>query len=159
LVDHPDNEASMTIFVSRIPSLPMAQTVQIRTHSFVADTAIDGGGSDAGPSPHDLYDAALASCKALTVTWYANKKGLPLTDVRVECERDATEDHAPALGRRPVGCATRGVVCGGSEMPDPQADEQRDDGHYDHAGRPLRPPYASVFILHWQRRSSDLRFA
>lgn len=83
----------MTIFVSRIPSLPMAQTVQIRTHSFVADTAIDGGGSDAGPSPHDLYDAALASCKALTVTWYANKKGLPLTDVRVECERDATEER------------------------------------------------------------------
>ena len=83
----------MTIVVNRIPSLPMAQTVQIRTHSFVADTAIDGGGSDAGPSPHDLYDAALASCKALTVTWYANKKGLPLTDVRVECERDATEER------------------------------------------------------------------
>lgn len=83
----------MTIVVTRIPSLPMAQAVQIRTHSFVADTAIDGGGSDAGPSPHDLYDAALASCKALTVTWYANKKGLPLTDVRVECERDATEER------------------------------------------------------------------
>lgn len=83
----------MTIVVTRIPSLPMAQAVQIRTHSIVADTAIDGGGSDAGPSPHDLYDAALASCKALTVTWYANKKGLPLTDVRVECERDATEER------------------------------------------------------------------
>jgi len=83
----------MTIVVTRIPSLPMAQTVQIRTHSFVADTAIDGGGSDAGASPHDLYDAALASCKALTVTWYANKKGLPLTDVRVECERDAAEER------------------------------------------------------------------
>lgn len=83
----------MTIVVTRIPSLPMAQTVNIRTHSLTADTAIDGGGSDAGPSPHDLYDAALASCKALTVTWYANHKGLPLTDVRVECERDATEER------------------------------------------------------------------
>lgn len=83
----------MTIVVSRIPSLPMALTVHIRTHSVVADTAVDGGGSDAGPSPHDLYDAALASCKALTVTWYANHKGLPLTDVRVECERDATEER------------------------------------------------------------------
>ncbi len=83
----------MTIIVTRNLSLPMAQTVQIRTHSFTADTAVDGGGSDAGPSPHDLYDAALASCKALTLTWYANHKGLPLTDVRVECERDASEER------------------------------------------------------------------
>ena len=83
----------MTIIVTRLSTLPMAQTVQIRTHSFVADTAVDGGGSDAGPSPHDLYDAALASCKALTVTWYANHKGLPLTDVRVEVERDASEER------------------------------------------------------------------
>lgn len=83
----------MTIIVSRLPALPMAQTVQIRTHSFIADTAVDGGGLDAGPSPHDLYDAALASCKALTVTWYAKHKGLPLTDVRVEVERDASDER------------------------------------------------------------------
>jgi putative redox protein len=83
----------MTIIVTRNRTFPMAQNVQIRTHSLIADTAVDGGGSDAGPSPHDLYDAALASCKALTVTWYANHKGLPLTDVRVECERDASEER------------------------------------------------------------------
>ena len=83
----------MTIIVQRNLSLPMAQTVHIRTHILTADTAVDGGGSDAGPSPHDLYDAALASCKALTLTWYANHKGLPLTDVRVECERDASEER------------------------------------------------------------------
>ena len=83
----------MTIIVQRNTLLPMAQTVQIRTHSFTADNAVDGGGSDAGPSPHDLYDAALASCKALTLTWYASRKGLPLTSVRVECERDASEER------------------------------------------------------------------
>lgn len=83
----------MTIIVDRNTSLPMAQTVQIREHSFTADVGIDGGGSDAGPSPHDLYDAALASCKALTVTWYANHKGLPLQNVHVEVERDASEER------------------------------------------------------------------
>lgn len=83
----------MTIIVTRNLSLPMAQNVQVGSHNFPADVAVDGGGSDAGPSPHDLYDAALASCKALTVTWYANHKGLPLTDVRVEVERDATEER------------------------------------------------------------------
>jgi putative redox protein len=83
----------MTITVTRDLSLPMAQTVRIRTHQFTADNSMEGGGSDAGPSPHDLYDAALASCKALTVTWYANRKGLPLDDVRVEVERDASEER------------------------------------------------------------------
>jgi putative redox protein len=83
----------MTITVTRNLSLPMGQTVHIRNHAFTADNSVEGGGSDAGPSPHDLYDAALASCKALTVTWYANRKGLPLTDVRVEVERDASEER------------------------------------------------------------------
>lgn len=83
----------MTIIVTRNAAFPMAQNVQIGPHGFIADTAVDGGGSAAGPSPHDLYDAALASCKALTVTWYANHKGLPLTDVRVEVERDASEER------------------------------------------------------------------
>jgi putative redox protein len=80
----------MTITVTRDLSLPMAQHVAIRTHRFIADNGVDGGGSDAGPSPHDLYDAALASCKALTLTWYAARKGLPLTDVRVDITRDGS---------------------------------------------------------------------
>jgi putative redox protein len=83
----------MTITVTRDLSLPMAQTVRINNTSFTADNSVEGGGSDAGPSPHDLYDAALASCKALTVTWYANRKGLPLDDVRVEVERDGSEER------------------------------------------------------------------
>ncbi|MDQ2819675.1 MAG: OsmC family protein [Pseudomonadota bacterium] len=83
----------MTIIVTRNLALPMAQNVQVRSHQFSADVAVEGGGSDAGPSPHDLYDAALASCKALTVTWYASRKGLPLTDVRVDIDRDATQER------------------------------------------------------------------
>jgi putative redox protein len=83
----------MTITVTRDLSVPMAQNVAIRTHRFIADNGVDGGGSDAGPSPHDLYDAALASCKALTLTWYAARKGLPLTDVRVDITRDGSEER------------------------------------------------------------------
>jgi putative redox protein len=48
------------------------------------------GGEDAGPSPHDLYDASLGACKALTVLWYAKRKGIPVEDVEVEIERDST---------------------------------------------------------------------
>ena len=51
------------------------------------------GGDDAGPSPHDLYDAALGACKALTVMWYARKKGIPVDDIHTRIERDDSEER------------------------------------------------------------------
>jgi putative redox protein len=45
------------------------------------------------PSPHDLYDAALASCKALTVLWYAKRKGIALHDIEVVTERDDSQER------------------------------------------------------------------
>ncbi len=83
----------MTISVIRDPSLPMRHIVHVRHHLISADTAVDGGGSDAGPSPHDLYDAALASCKALTVLWYAKRKAIPVEHVEVRTERDAGDER------------------------------------------------------------------
>jgi putative redox protein len=83
----------MSITVTRDLSQPMRHVVQIRAHQFAIDGSIDEGGNDSGPGPHDLYDAALASCKALTVVWYARRKGIALQDVRVEVERDATEER------------------------------------------------------------------
>ena len=67
---------------------PMAQTLRIRDHELLADGSAAEGGTDAGPSPHDLYDAALGACKALTVLWYARKKGIPVADIHTVIERD-----------------------------------------------------------------------
>lgn len=46
------------------------------------------------PSPHDLYDSALGACKALTVLWYAKKKGIPVEGIEVAIERDASQERA-----------------------------------------------------------------
>ena len=83
----------MSIHVQRDKSGPMRQTVSIRQHTLTADQPVAGGGEDAGPDPHELYDSALAACKALTVLWYAQRKGLPLEDVRVELERDGSQER------------------------------------------------------------------
>jgi putative redox protein len=83
----------MTIFVQRDQSLPMRHIAHVRNHIVSVDTAVEEGGSDAGPSPHDLYDAALASCKALTVLWYANRKGIPVEDIQSSVERDASAER------------------------------------------------------------------
>ncbi|MES3025454.1 MAG: OsmC family protein [Pseudomonadota bacterium] len=83
----------MPITVTRDLSQAMRHVVQIRGHQFPIDGSADEGGSDSGPGAHDLYDAALASCKALTVVWYARRKGIALDDVQVEIERDASEER------------------------------------------------------------------
>lgn len=83
----------MTVTVTRDLSGPMRHTVRIGRHSFTVDEPPDVGGEDAGPNPHDLYDAALGACKALTLVWYARRKGLPLEGVEVEVERDASRER------------------------------------------------------------------
>ncbi|SHG46828.1 OsmC family protein [Massilia sp. CF038] len=83
----------MSITVTRDLSQAMAHQVRIREHAFTVDGSVDEGGADLGPSPHDLYDAAISACKALTLVWYAKRKAIPLTDVRVELERDASEER------------------------------------------------------------------
>ena len=84
----------MTIKAIRDQSQPMRHIVHVRDHIISADASIEEGGGDAGPSPHDLYDAALSACKALTVLWYARRKGLPVDDVQTVVERDASAERA-----------------------------------------------------------------
>jgi len=72
---------------------PMAQTLHIRHHELLADGSVAEGGTDAGPSPHDLYDAALGACKALTVLWYARKKGIAVADIHTVIERDDSAER------------------------------------------------------------------
>lgn len=84
----------MTVELKRAYGEAMAQSLQIRTHSLIADVGAEEGGADTGPSPHDLYDAALAACKALTVMWYANKKGIKVVDIHTVIERDDSQERA-----------------------------------------------------------------
>jgi putative redox protein len=83
----------MSITVRRDPAYPMRHTVTIRNHDLVVDGTLEEGGDDAGPSAHDLYDAALGTCKGLTVVWYARRKGIPLVDLEVTVERDDSQER------------------------------------------------------------------
>lgn len=71
----------------------IAQTANIRQHTLTSDIPVSEGGDDAGPSPHDLYDAALGACKALTVMWYARKKGIPVEDIQTVVTHDDTQER------------------------------------------------------------------
>jgi putative redox protein len=72
------------------------QELHTRSHVFRADVGIESGSADSAPSPHDYFDSALASCKALTALWYARRRGIPLERVATRVERD---DSAEREGR------------------------------------------------------------
>ena len=83
----------MEVTATRDRSGRMRHVVSIRKHLVPVDELSAVGGDDTGPTPHDLYDAALAACKALTMVWYANRKQIPLEDVAVTVVRDDKDER------------------------------------------------------------------
>jgi putative redox protein len=81
------------IVVERIAPDGTAHRITIGAHELVADMASADGGAGEGPDPHDLYDAALGACKALTMLWYAQRKGIALEGIKVGIARDASEER------------------------------------------------------------------
>jgi putative redox protein len=69
-------------------------TVKVRGHTFTADASVSGGGKDVAPGPHDYFDAALATCKAITAMWYAKRHGIPLERVDTHVDSDDSQERA-----------------------------------------------------------------
>jgi putative redox protein len=76
----------------------MQQRIEMGAHALLADEPVDVGGADSGPNPHDLFDASLAACKAMTAHWYAKQRGYPLERVSTAVERDASNERQGQYG-------------------------------------------------------------
>jgi putative redox protein len=83
----------MTIDIRRDTSHKMKHTVHVRQHAFAIDEPASNGGEDLGMTPHEVYDSALGACKALTTLWYAQRKQIPVEDIRVTVERDDSDER------------------------------------------------------------------
>ncbi|MEP6874515.1 MAG: OsmC family protein [Burkholderiales bacterium] len=83
----------MSTLVTRDRKQKMKHVVSVRQHRFAIDEPAAQGGEDLGVTPHELYDAALGACKAMTVLWYAQRKSIPLEDVQVAVDRDDSEER------------------------------------------------------------------
>jgi putative redox protein len=69
--------------------------VDVRAHHVSTDEPIDAGGDDSAPSPQELLAASLASCTAITMEMYAQRKGWDLGYVEVECSYTPAERGCP----------------------------------------------------------------
>ncbi len=68
-------------------------TVRVRAHQLASDASVAAGGQDSAPGPHDLFDSALATCKAITALWYAKRHGIPLERVESHVESDDSHER------------------------------------------------------------------
>jgi putative redox protein len=88
--------------------------VEIRDHHLTADEPRKLGGGDEGPCPEELLAASLASCTAITMEMYAQRKGWEIGELSVDVDFEPAER----------GCPTRfGLVV---ELPREVPEDQRE---------------------------------
>jgi putative redox protein len=69
--------------------------VEVDDHTLIADEPEEAGGSDLGPSPTRLLAASLASCTAVTMEMYADRKGWDVGDVEVVVDMEFGRPSVP----------------------------------------------------------------
>ena len=80
----------------------LSHAVEMRDHTLTADEPKDEGGDDTGPSPQELLAASLASCTAITMEMYAQRKGWELGDVSVDVDYEPAQRGSPTRFRMVV---------------------------------------------------------
>jgi uncharacterized OsmC-like protein len=97
--------------------------ISTRHHRLTVDEPESVGGTDAGPTPYEYLLIALASCTAMTMRSYANRKSWPLESAAVfvrqnnSHERDCENCETQAVG---IGRIERRI-----ELDGPLTEEQR----------------------------------
>jgi putative redox protein len=73
----------------------LTHDVSIRGHRLTADEPTEHGGDDEGPSPQELLAASLASCTAVTIEMYANRKGWDIGEIVVDVDYEPAQRGTP----------------------------------------------------------------
>jgi putative redox protein len=100
--------------ISRRVDGRLEQSVEVRGHTVTADEPRDNGGDDSGPSPQELLAASLASCTAITIEMYANRKGWDVGEIAVNVDYEPAQRGSPTRFRMEV------------ELPKELPEEQRE---------------------------------
>ncbi len=81
--------------IARRENGSLKHAVEIRQHSVVSDEPESSGGTDSGPSPQELLAASLASCSAVTMEMYAQRKGWDIGEVVVDVGYEPSQRGSP----------------------------------------------------------------
>jgi putative redox protein len=124
---------SLTATAHSVPGTLRQEVVVDGRHRLFTDEPERLGGDCAGPAPHELIPAAVASCVATSLVMYARTKGWELGDVSVDVgyQNDAmprtcavmvtieaalTEDQLTRLAKVARACPVRRALEAGVEF-------------------------------------------
>ena len=93
-----------------------AHSLTAGKHTLIADEPAKLGGTDTGPTPNELLGLSLASCTAITLEMYAERKGWDVGDLEVDV---AYEGGPKEVGRFEV------VIKPGVPLSDEQQEKLR----------------------------------
>ncbi len=82
----------MIVSTSKAP--PYKTMFSDGVHEAISDTTLDKGGGNSGFRPHDLLEAALASCVNMTVRMYADSRSMALAGVKTKVNLDRSDPQA-----------------------------------------------------------------
>ena len=88
--------------IARRANGTLKHSIDVGSHAITADESPDHGGTDEGPNPQELLAASLASCSAVTMEMYANRKGWDIGDVVVEVDYEPAQRGSPTSFRMSV---------------------------------------------------------
>ena len=74
-------------------------TLGIRGHEVVVDQPVGDGGSDAGPTPTELFVGGLASCVAFYAGRFLARHDLERDGLFVDCDWEMAQDRPNRVGR------------------------------------------------------------
>jgi putative redox protein len=84
---------SLNATARSIPGTLRHEVVIDGKHRLITDQPERLGGEGSGPSPHELFPAALAACVTVTLVQYGRTKGWDLGEVTVDVDYD--KESAP----------------------------------------------------------------
>lgn len=85
------SERSVT---ATLDGAPYATRITTRGLELIADEPADHGGTDQGLRPHELLLGSLASCTAITLRMYADRKGWSVPSIGITVHMDRTQEGA-----------------------------------------------------------------
>jgi putative redox protein len=95
LINRPSHAVSTAMRAIARKRSRYTHDVKIGRHMITADEPEKQGGDDMGPSPQELLAASLASCTAVTMEMYADRKGWDVEGLEVDCRYSPAERGCP----------------------------------------------------------------